>query len=135
MLNPLQLPADLAAALRAVPEIQRMLERRLGDLERQMGTLPERLEATLRGHFHDQREGIDELRPLLADNRDAAQTLPGKVDALREELGAARGEIRGLRSDFKAAIEELATVRETVEPLRGPAERVARLSDRLPGQG
>ena len=138
----MKLPADLVAALQAVPRIQATLESRLDRMDDRLLELPGRLEGTLRGHFRDQREGIDELRPLLADNRRAAQQLPGKVDGLREdvdglrqELAAAREELKGLRSDFKVAIDELSSVRETVEPLRGPAERVGRLSERLPGQG
>ena len=142
MLNPMKLPADLVAALQAIPRIQDALESRLDRMDRRLLELPGRLEETLRGHFSDQREGIDELRPLLADNRRAAEQLPGKVDGLRgdvdnlrDELAGARDELKGLRNDFRVAIEELSSVRETVEPLRGPAERMGRLSERLPGQG
>ena len=52
-------------------------------------------------------------------NRKHAEQLPGKVDGLRDEI--------------RAVFSEIDEVRETVEPLQGPAERVARLSERLPG--
>jgi hypothetical protein len=46
-----------------------------------------------------------------------------------------RDEVRGLRDEMRALLAEVSEVRETVEPLQGPAERVARLSERLPGDG
>jgi hypothetical protein len=59
------------------------------------------------------------LHPELVANREHAEKLPSKVDALGQEI--------------RAVLAEISEVRETVEPLQGPAERVARLSERLPG--
>jgi chromosome segregation ATPase len=117
MLNPLELPGDLAAALRSVSAIERSLD-----------VLPERIEATLRGHFDGQRSDLAELHAELVANRRQAEQLPPKVDGLREEIAA-------LRDELRAVLAEIAEVRETVEPLQGPAERLARLDDRLPGGG
>ena len=117
MLNPLELPGDVAAALRSVVAIERSLD-----------DLPERIEATLRGHFEGQRSDLAELHSELVANRREAETLPPKVDGLRDEIA-------GLRDELRAVLAEIAEVRETVEPLQGPAERVARLNERLPGGG
>jgi chromosome segregation ATPase len=124
MLNPLELPGDLAAALRSVAAIERSLDR-----------LPERIELTLRGHFEGQRSDLSELHSELVANRRQAEQLPGKVDELRGEIAATRGEIAALRDDMRAVLAEIAEVRETVEPLQGPAERIAKLNERLPGGG
>jgi chromosome segregation ATPase len=126
MLNPLSLPNDVLAALRSVTNIERLLDERLADVEERLGQLDARierlpvdLESTLRPHLEGQRESIDRLHPELVANREHAEKLPGKVDALGQEI--------------RAVLTELSEVREAVEPLQGPAERVARLSDRLPG--
>ena len=117
MLNPLSLPADVLAALRSVASIELQLQR-----------LPDELEKTLRPHLDAQNEGIATLHPELVANREHAEKLPGRVDALTDEVRALRGELR-------AVLGEISEVRETVEPLQGPAQRVARLCDRLPGDG
>ena len=44
-----------------------------------------------------------------------------------------RESVDALRAELRAVLSEIAEVRETVEPLQGPAERVARLSEKLPG--
>jgi chromosome segregation ATPase len=121
MLNPLALPNEVLAALRSVANIERILDERLrgieqrfDSLDRQMSSLPNRIEETLRHHFEGQRSDLSELHEELVANREHAEQLPGKVDGLRAEIGE---------------------IRETVEPLQGPAERAARLSARLPGGG
>lgn len=126
MLNPLALPNDVLAALRSVSNIERLLderlaevEDRLGDLDAKIERLPQDLERTLRPHLQAQLGGIESLLPELVANRKHAEKLPGKVDGLGEEI--------------RALLAEVSEVRETVEPLQGPAERVARLSERLPG--
>jgi chromosome segregation ATPase len=126
MLNPLALPNEVLAALRSVAGIERLLDERLEGiderleaLEGQMADLPATLERTLRPHLEGQRESIEMLRPELVANREQAEKLPGKVDALTDEI--------------RAVLSELNQVRETLEPLQGPAERVGRLSERLPG--
>jgi uncharacterized coiled-coil DUF342 family protein len=124
MLNPLELPGDVAAALRSVVAIEHSLD-----------DLPARIEATLRTHFEGQRSDLAELHSELVANRRQAQQLPPKVDGLREEIVSTRDEIAALRGELRAVLAELAEVRETVEPLQGPAERLARLDDRLPGGG
>lgn len=124
MLNPLELPSDLAAALRSVTAIERSLD-----------DLPERIEATLRSHFEGQRGDLAELHSELVANRRQAEQLPPKVDGLRDELKGARHELAALRDELRAAAAEIGEVRETVEPLQGPAERLARLDERLPGGG
>jgi uncharacterized coiled-coil DUF342 family protein len=124
MLNPLELPGDVAAALRSVVAIERSLD-----------DLPERIEATLRTHFEGQRSDLAELHSELVANRRQAEQLPPKVDGLREEIVSTRDEIAALRGELRAVLAEIAGVRETVEPLQGPAERLARLDDRLPGGG
>jgi chromosome segregation ATPase len=106
MLNPLFLPAELTAAIRSVTNIER----------------------SLREHLEGQRGALAEMRRELSANRRNVETLPPKLDALHQEIA-------GLRADFQAVLAELTEVRETVEPLQGPAERVARLSERLPGKG
>jgi chromosome segregation ATPase len=128
MLNPLSLPNDVLAALRSVTNIERLLDERLADVDERLGQLNARmermpidLERTLRPHLEGQRESIDRLHPELVANREHAEQLPGKVDAMSQEI--------------RAVLAELNEVRETVEPLQGPAERVARLSERLPGGG
>jgi chromosome segregation ATPase len=133
MLNPLALPNEVVAALRSVTAIERLLDERLRGLERrfesldaQMGRLPADIERTLRHHFEGQRGDLAQLRNELVANRKHAEQLPGKVDGLREEIGAVRAVLREV-------LGEIAEVRETVEPLQGPAERAARLSERLPG--
>jgi chromosome segregation ATPase len=131
MLNPLELPGEVAAALRSVVAIERSLD-----------DLPERIEATLRSHFEGQRSDLAELHSELVANRRQAEQLPPKVDGLREEIvgvrdevASARDEIAGLREELRAVLAEIGEVRETVEPLQGPAERLARLDERLPGGG
>jgi chromosome segregation ATPase len=124
MLNPLELPSDVAAALRSVVAIERSLD-----------DLPERIEATLRGHFDGQRSDLAELHSELVANRRQAEQLPPKVDGLREEVASTRDEIAALRGELRGVLAEIAEVREAVEPLQGPAERLARLDDRLPGGG
>jgi chromosome segregation ATPase len=126
MLNPLSLPNDALAALRSVTNIERLLDERLADIEGRLGELDARierlpigLERTLRPHLEGQRESIDRLHPELVANREHAEKLPTKVDDMSREI--------------RAVLSELNEVRETVEPLQGPARRVARLSDRLPG--
>jgi chromosome segregation ATPase len=128
MLNPLSLPNDVLAALRSVGNIERILDERLEDLderlrdlEARMARLPADLERTLRPHLEGQNKSIEKLHPELVANRKHAETLPGKVDGLREEI--------------RAVLSEISEVRETVEPLQGPAERMSRLSERLPGGG
>jgi chromosome segregation ATPase len=135
MLNPLALPNEVVAALRSVTAIERLLDERLRGLERRfesldssMERLPADIEQTLRHHFEGQRGDLAELHDELVANRRQAEQLPGKVDGLREEIGAVRGVLREV-------LGEIAQVRETVEPLQGPAERAARLSERLPGGG
>ncbi len=126
MLNPLALPNDLVAALRSVANIERLLDERLAEvdyrlaeLDARIERLPNDLERTLRPHLEAQIAGVEKLHPELVANRKHAEKLPGKVDALGEEI--------------RAVLAEVNEVRETVEPLQGPAERVARLSERLPG--
>jgi chromosome segregation ATPase len=128
MLNPLSLPNEVIAALRSVVAIERllddrlrMLEQRLAGLDHRMDRLPDEIESTLRRHFDGQRGDLAELHDELVANREQAEQLPGKVD--------------GLRAEIRAVLGEISEVRETVEPLQGPAERVARLSERLPGGG
>jgi chromosome segregation ATPase len=124
MLNPLSLPAELTAALRSVTNIERLFE----SMNVRMAELPDAIEATLRGHFEGQRSDLAELHRELVANRRTAEQLPPKIDALRADIA-------GLRTDMQSVLAEISEVRETVEPLQGPAERVARLSERLPGNG
>jgi chromosome segregation ATPase len=133
MLNPLSLPNEVVSALRSVAAIERILDDRLRGLEHRfesldarMAGLPDDIEATLRRHFEGQRGDLAGLHEELVANRRQAEQLPGKVDGLRDEIG-------GLRAELSELLGEVAEVRRTVEPLQGPAERVARLSDRLPG--
>ena len=133
MLNPLSLPTEVLSALRSVSAIERLLDERLGGLNRRFDSLdtrlrqlPDDMERSLRHHFEGQRGDLAELHDGLVANRRHAELLPGKVDGLRGEIGA-------LRAELREVLGEIAQVRETVEPLQGPAERVARLSDRLPG--
>jgi chromosome segregation ATPase len=156
MLNPLSLPNDVLAALRSVARIEQLLDERLAtvddrlrDLDAQMARLPADLEQSLRPHLERQQEGIEKLHPELVANREHAEKLPGKVDGLRAEIqavnksvGAVNESVGGVNDELGAATAELRgvlhevnEVRETVEPLQGPAERVARLSERLPGSG
>jgi chromosome segregation ATPase len=156
MLNPLAVPNDVLAALGSVVNIERLLDERLaaiddrlGELDARMARLPADLERTLRPHFEAQQERIEKLHPELVANRKHAETLPGKVDGLRAEIrgvnesvgavsesvGAVNDELRAATAQLRGVLSELNEVRETVEPLQGPAERVARLSERLPGSG
>ena len=163
MLNPLSLPADVLAALRSVANIERLLDERLEAIEdrlrefdAQMAQLPADLERTLRPHLERQQDGIDKLYPELVATREHAETLPGKVDGLRGEIravndavsgvdasvgadndsvGGVRDELRAATAELRGVLAEVGEVRETVEPLQGPAERMARLSERLPGGG
>jgi prefoldin subunit 5 len=135
MLNPLALPTEVIAALRSVVAIERLLDERLSRLDDRVKgldirieRLPDRLEQVLREHFDRQREGIAHVSEELVANRQEAEKLPGKIDVLRDE-------IRALREEMRQLLGEVSEVRETVEPLQGPAERVARLSERLPGDG
>jgi uncharacterized coiled-coil DUF342 family protein len=75
--------------------------------------LPPRVERLL--------ESIDAMRGELSANREAAEELPVRLDELRAELAAVR--------------EEISQIRGTIEPLQGPAERLARVDERLPGGG
>lgn len=119
---------SLGAAARRVPEFQRELIGILRRLDRRIEALPEEIEATLEGHFDSQCDAIESLRPELVRNAESAESLPPKIDELLEA-------IRALGSEVAAVHEELVAVRAAVEPLREPAERVARISDRLPGPG
>ena len=124
MLNPLALPNEVIAALRSVANIERILagiEARFDSLDSRMARLPDDIEETLRSHFEGQRGDLATLHDELVANREQAEQLPGKVDGLRQEMSA--------------LLAEVTEVRETVEPLQGPAERAARLSERLPGGG
>lgn len=122
----ISLPGDVLAALRSVTNIERLLDERLASVEERLEQtdasierLPADLERTLRPHLEAQNASIEKLHPELVANREHAEQLPGKVDGLRDEI--------------RAVLSEINEVRETLEPLQGPAERVARLSDRLPG--
>jgi chromosome segregation ATPase len=126
MLNPFSLPNDVLAALRSVTNIERLLDERLASVEERLEQmdasierLPADLERTLRPHLEAQNASIEKLHPELVANREHAEQLPGKVEGLQDEI--------------RAVLSEINEVRETVEPLQGPAERVARLSERLPG--
>jgi uncharacterized coiled-coil DUF342 family protein len=121
MLNPLSLPTEVVAALRSISTIERLLDLRLAHL-------PDDMERSLRHHLEGQRGDLAEMHEELVANRRQAELLPGKVDGLHEEVAA-------LRAELREVLGEIAQVRETAEPLQGPAERVARLSDRLPGGG
>ena len=114
MLNPLVVPAELVdqvralgEAVRCLPSIERMLGERLGRLESRLDSLPAEMERSLGDHFDRQRE--------------AAESLPPRMEHLLDRIDAVR--------------DELARIRNTVEPLQGPAERLARVDDRLPGGG
>ena len=147
MLNPLALPNDVLAALRSVSNIERMLderltevEDRLGDLDAKFERLPSDLERELRPHLEAQIAGIEKLHPELVANRKHAEKLPGKVDGLGKEIRAVNDSVGGVKDELgtvtvelRGVLAEINEVRETVEPLQGPAERVARLSERLPG--
>jgi chromosome segregation ATPase len=142
MLNPLSLPADVLAALRSVANIERLLDERLASIEQQLRgldarveRLPTDLERKLQPHFEQQRDGIAELHPELVANRRHAEKLPGRVDELREEIRAVNDSVGAVTAELRGVLSEVNEVRETVEPLQGPAERMARLSDRLPGSG
>jgi septal ring factor EnvC (AmiA/AmiB activator) len=110
MLNPLSLPNEVVSALRSVAAIERLL-----------AALPDQIEARMRPHFSGQREDLARLHEELVASRIEAEKLPAHIEALRDEL--------------RGVLAELTEVRETVEPLQGPAERVARLDERLPGGG
>ena len=126
---------SLGEAARRAPELQRELLSLLRSIERRMGDLPAELEKTLRGHFEGQRKDIQSLRPELERNRQAAESLPAHIDGLREDLRELRSEMSGVRSEVSEVRSEVSDVRAIVEPLQGPAERAARISDRLPGGG
>jgi hypothetical protein len=127
MLNPLAIPSDLLDRLRAMadavehlPAIERMLDRRLTVLEARFDELPDGIERALRPHFRRQQEGLEKMLEELVANREAAaKTMPDKLD--------------GLRSDIRGVLVEIATVQETLEPLEGPARRLARVDEVLPG--
>jgi chromosome segregation ATPase len=120
--------SDIQALL---PELERnriaaeSLPDHVDGLETGLGTrldkLPAALDDVLRGRFDALEEAIGSLQPELVRTSAAVEGLPQRIDGLREEL-------RQLRS-------EMAEIRAAVEPLQGPAERAARLSDRLPGSG
>ena len=57
------------------------------------------------------------------------------MDELREEIRAVNDSVGAVTAELRGVLSEVNEVRETVEPLQGPAERMARLSDRLPGSG
>lgn len=154
---------SVAAIERLVDERLSRLDDRLKGLDIRIERLPDRLEERLRGHFEGQREDLAELHDELVANRKHAEKLPGevrgvgdRVEGLRDEIGGVReevgsvrdgvggvgdevggvrDEVRALRDEMRALLGEVSEVRETVEPLQGPAERVARISKRLPGNG
>jgi chromosome segregation ATPase len=126
MLNPLAIPSELWDRLRAIadavehlPAIEQMLDQRLTAFDSRMESLPEDIERALRPHFERQQAGLEKMLEELVNNREAAETLPGKLDALR--------------ADIRGVLDEIATVRETLEPLEGPARRLARVDEVLPG--
>jgi hypothetical protein len=117
VLNPLSIPAEvldqlrsLSEALGRLPAIEELLATRLGGLESRL------------------RDGIETMHGELVANREAAEQLPTRIDQLLERIDATRGELRVIRA-------EMIRVRETLQPLEGPAERLARLDERLPGGG
>lgn len=121
----ISLPGDVLAALRSVTNIERLLDERLASVEERLEQtdasierLPADLERTLRPHLEAQNASIEKLHPELVANREHAEQLPGKVD--------------GLRDGIRAVFSEIDEVRDR-RALQGPAERVARLSERLPG--
>jgi chromosome segregation ATPase len=142
MLNPLSFPTEVVSALRSVLAIERLLDQRLAQvderlrgLEIRMATLPEQIEETLRSHFSGQREDLAGLHEELAASRIEAEKLPAHIDALPPHIDAIPAHIDAVRDELRGLLAELTEVRETVEPLQGPAERVARLEERLPGGG
>jgi chromosome segregation ATPase len=136
MTNPLLLPPRLllralddlhaiAQATERLPDLEQQLFERLASLEQldaleqAIAALPRGIEQVLSPHLERQVEGIKELHPELVASRENS----GQVAPLLETLLA---QIEGLRA-------EMATIREAVAPLRAAAERIDRLTDRLPG--
>jgi hypothetical protein len=135
VLNPLSIPSEvldqlrsLSEALGRLPAIEELLATRLGGLESRLERLPDDIEVALREHFERQREGVETMHGELVANREAAEQLPTRINQLLERIDAMRGELRVIGA-------EMIRVRETLQPLEGPAERLARLDERLPGGG
>jgi chromosome segregation ATPase len=156
VLNPLVLPAELLEQLRALseavrclPAIERMVDKRLERMQSRLESLPADIESSLRGHFERQQAGVELMQEELVSNRQAAEALPPRVDRLLESIDAMRGELSAnreaaeglpvrldeLRAELAAVREEISQIRGTIEPLQGPAERLARVDERLPGGG
>lgn len=107
MINPFSLPRALLTDLRALS----LAIKRLPEIER---LLVHRLAA-----MHESMEEI-----------------PPRMDAILNETY--QREIRAIDSlpeRFDEMHREIAEIREIVDNLRGPSERLARLDDKLPGDG
>lgn len=107
---PLRLTRDLADAVQRLSRVDELLERRFDRIERGLAELNETTES---------------LKPLLVQNRDAIEAQAPRFERMLRELEGTRAALAALSGEF----------REIAEPLRGPAERAARISGRLPGRG
>ena len=112
---------------RLVPGI-RGLQKGIRGLRDELGDGVGGLRDDLQGLNGELGSGVAGLR---ADMQGVHEELHGGIGVLRQALERVRAElgegVEGLRS-------ELRELRSIVEPLEGPAERIGRLSDRLPGR-
>jgi chromosome segregation ATPase len=154
LLNPLVLPAELLEQLRALseavrclPAIERMVDERLDRMQSRLEALPADIVRSLRGHFERQQAAVEPMQEELVSNRQAPEALPPRVERLLERTEAMRCELSAnreaaerlpvrlddLRGELAAVREEISRIRGMIEPLQGPAERLARVDERLPG--
>jgi polyhydroxyalkanoate synthesis regulator phasin len=126
---------DDIAAMRAAVE---PLEERMSQLERAMRAMHE----SLRKGMTATERGMNETAKLqdvtneriggLADDVKPLGTGIAQVEQNTSPLGEQVGALRGLMSSM---LEELAVIRQSIEPMASAAESVARLRERLPGRG
>ena len=109
----------------------RLVVRALDDLHR-IADATEGIHARLQPLEHDVdglREAFEGSNEQLAKHREAVTP---QLVALRSELNALRSQVGGQIAEME---DDLAGVRDTVEPLLPVTERVGKAVERLPGRG
>jgi predicted nucleic acid-binding Zn-ribbon protein len=123
------------AAMRAAVE---PLEERMAQLEREMRAMHE----SLRKGMTATERGMKETAKLQAVTNDRIgglaediEPLGGGISNVERNTAPLGEQIGALRSLMSSMLEELTSMRKSIEPVASAAEPVARLRERFPGRG
>ena len=123
------------AAMRAAVE---PLEERMAQLEHEMHAMHE----SLRKGMNATERGMKATAKLQAVTNDRIgglaediKPLGGGISNVEQNTAPLGEQIGALRSLMSNMLEELTSMRKSIEPVASAAEPVARLRERLPGRG